>query len=159
MQHSDLRLLFWACKQHDKTQELLPRARQSAHAVWSYMCVGFFLVNYIWNQFDFGKMMLDRKREHLKVKQSCNVFFKLTILPINKTKEFGFLPNSPVSEYGPTFGKGGHKERTVYHVRERRFISPWCKQPIHTTYSWNIKWQKCAGMGLNGFIFKKINEN
>jgi hypothetical protein len=29
----------------------------------------------------------------------------------------------------------------------------------HTTYSWHIKWQKCAGMGLNGFIFKKINEN
>ena len=29
----------------------------------------------------------------------------------------------------------------------------------HTTYSSNIKWQKCAGMGLNGFIFKKINEN
>ena len=29
----------------------------------------------------------------------------------------------------------------------------------HTTYSWNIKWQKCAGMGVNGFIFKKINEN
>ena len=25
----------------------------------------------------------------------------------------------------------------------------------HTTYSWNIKWKKCAGMGLNGFIFKK----
>ena len=30
---------------------------------------------------------------------------------------------------------------------------------LHTTYSWNIKWQKCAGMGLNGFIFKKINAN
>ena len=30
---------------------------------------------------------------------------------------------------------------------------------IHTTYSWNIKWQKCAGMGINGFIFKKINGN
>ena len=29
---------------------------------------------------------------------------------------------------------------------------------VHTTYSWNIKWQKCAGMSLNGFIFKKINE-
>ena len=28
---------------------------------------------------------------------------------------------------------------------------------LHTTYSWNIKWQKCAGMGLNGFIFRKIN--
>ena len=22
---------------------------------------------------------------------------------------------------------------------------------VHTTYSWNIKWQKCARMGLNGF--------
>ena len=30
---------------------------------------------------------------------------------------------------------------------------------LHTTYSWNIKRQKCAGMGLNGFIFKKISEN
>ena len=28
---------------------------------------------------------------------------------------------------------------------------------LHTTYSWNIKWQKCVGMSLNGFIFKKIN--
>ena len=25
----------------------------------------------------------------------------------------------------------------------------------HTTYSWNIKWQKCAGMVLNGFMLKK----
>ena len=32
-------------------------------------------------------------------------------------------------------------------------------EPRHTTYSWNIKWQKCSGMGLNGFIFKKINYN
>ena len=29
----------------------------------------------------------------------------------------------------------------------------------HTTHSLNIKWQKCAGMGLNGFIFKKIDKN
>ena len=28
----------------------------------------------------------------------------------------------------------------------------------HTTYSWNIKWQKCALIGLNGFVFKKINK-
>ena len=25
-------------------------------------------------------------------------------------------------QYGPTFSKGGHKEHTVHHVRERRFI-------------------------------------
>ena len=30
---------------------------------------------------------------------------------------------------------------------------------VHTTHIWNIKWQKYAGMGLNGFIFKKINKN
>ena len=30
---------------------------------------------------------------------------------------------------------------------------------MHTTYRWNIKWQKCAGMGLNGFILKKISKN
>ena len=30
---------------------------------------------------------------------------------------------------------------------------------VHATYSWNIKWSKWAGKGLNGFIFKKINEN
>ena len=30
---------------------------------------------------------------------------------------------------------------------------------LHSTYSWNIKRQKRARMGLNGFIFKKINEN
>ena len=33
------------------------------------------------------------------------------------------------------------------------------KWGLHTTYSWNIKWQKCAGIGLNGFILEKINEN
>ena len=27
---------------------------------------------------------------------------------------------------------------------------------LHSTYSWNIKRQKCARMGLNGFISKKI---
>ena len=30
------------------------------------------------------------------------------------------------------------------------------KHKAHTTYSWNIKWQKCVRMGLNGFIFKKL---
>ena len=29
----------------------------------------------------------------------------------------------------------------------------------HTTYSSNIKCQKYAGMSLNGYIFKKINQN
>ena len=35
------------------------------------------------------------------------------------------------------------------------FFSPWMDWKWifhivqHTTYSWNIKWQKCAGMGLN----------
>ena len=29
----------------------------------------------------------------------------------------------------------------------------------HTAYSYSNKCQKCAGMGLNGFIFKKINKN
>ena len=29
----------------------------------------------------------------------------------------------------------------------------------HPTYSKNIKCQKYKGMALNGFIFKKINEN
>ena len=29
----------------------------------------------------------------------------------------------------------------------------------HPTYSKNIKCQKCGGMGLNGFMFKKINGN
>ena len=31
----------------------------------------------------------------------------------------------------------------------------WYLQILHTTYSWNIKWQKCTGMGFNGFVFKK----
>ena len=29
----------------------------------------------------------------------------------------------------------------------------------HSAYSWNIKWQKCARMGVTGFILKKINKN
>ena len=39
-----------------------------------------------------------------------------------------------------------------------RFHSNAARDGFHTTYSWNIKWQKCEGMGLNGFIFKKRNE-
>ena len=31
-------------------------------------------------------------------------------------------------------------------------------QPRHTTYRKNIKNEKCAGIGLNGFIFQKINK-
>ena len=32
----------------------------------------------------------------------------------------------------------------------------WVRPEVcHTTYSWNIKWQKCAHMGLNGFVLKK----
>ena len=27
---------------------------------------------------------------------------------------------------------------------------------IHTTYSWNIKWEKCADMNRNGFYLKKL---
>ena len=29
----------------------------------------------------------------------------------------------------------------------------------HAAYSYNNKCKKCAGMGLNGFIFEKININ
>ena len=32
-------------------------------------------------------------------------------------------------------------------------------ETMHTAYNWNIKCQKCAGMGLNGFIFRKIIKN
>ena len=35
------------------------------------------------------------------------------------------------------------------------FDKSWSVHGNHTTYSWNNKWRKCAGMGLNGFIFKK----
>ena len=28
-------------------------------------------------------------------------------------------------------------------------------ETTHTTYTWYIKWKKCAGMGLNGFKLKK----
>ena len=38
-------------------------------------------------------------------------------------------------------------------------VPPWINIATHTTYSWYIKWLKCARMGLNGFIFKKIKLN
>ena len=43
-----------------------------------------------------------------------------------------------------------------FRLPSLKVIHPKC---YNSTYSWNIKWQKCARMGLNGFIFKKINEN
>jgi hypothetical protein len=30
---------------------------------------------------------------------------------------------------------------------------------LHPTYSKNIQCQKCAGIRLNGFIFRKMNQN
>ena len=43
-----------------------------------------------------------------------------------------------LQKYGPTFAKGRHKECAVYHVRERCFISPWCKHPISAGCHWNL---------------------
>ena len=51
-----------------------------------------------------------------------------------------------------------------------RLLAPICQKitlqhphynvALHSAaYRWNIKCQKCAGMGINGFTFKKINEN
>ena len=31
--------------------------------------------------------------------------------------------------------------------------------PVHRGYKWIIMWQKCKGMCVNGFIFKKLNKN
>ena len=48
-----------------------------------------------------------------------------------------------------------------YLALQEEVVKTWIFSPIclHTTYSWNIKWQKCAGAwGLNGFIFKKIKK-
>ena len=46
---------------------------------------------------------------------------------------------SNLNQYSPTFTKGGHKERVVYCVRERRFISTWCKHPILSDFNFQ-KW-------------------
>ena len=51
-------------------------------------------------------------------------------------------------QYGPTFTKGGHKERAVYHLRERRFISTWCKHPIHLTFDNGRERQKIINRSL-----------
>ena len=40
-------------------------------------------------------------------------------------------------------------------VEEGQMMRSYNTNALHTTYSWNIKWQKCAGIGLNGFILKK----
>ena len=47
-------------------------------------------------------------------------------------------------------------ERTIilYH-----FFTVQDALPDHHGYRWNIMWQKCKGMGLNGFIFKNENKN
>ena len=48
------------------------------------------------------------------------------------TYNFGnkLILNLQQIQYGPTFAKGGHKECSVYNVREWGFISNWCKHPI-----------------------------
>ena len=48
----------------------------------------------------------------------------------NKTDKISSKINLKLQHHGPTFAKGGHKERAVYHVTERRFISPWCKLSV-----------------------------
>ena len=52
------------------------------------------------------------------------------------------------------------QENHCYLKIEENIFGPdnWQQEP-HSAYRKNIKCQKCAGMGLNGFILKKINEN
>ena len=50
------------------------------------------------DQFDLGEMMLDRKREHLKVRQSRNVFFQAENSSKKQTNKCSFLPNGTVIE-------------------------------------------------------------
>ena len=39
-----------------------------------------------------------------------------------------------------------------YHPSSvKKFSENFDKKAVHTTYNWNIKWQKCSRMGLNGF--------
>ena len=47
-----------------------------------------------------------------------------------------------LGQYSPTFAKGGHKVHAVYHVRERHFISPWCKHPIVSSKDRTTHWFK-----------------
>ena len=46
--------------------------------------------------------------------------------------------------------------RAWYLMNEKSHYYSYTAQPCHTTYSWNIKWQKCARMGLNGFHIRKV---
>ena len=46
-------------------------------------------------------------------------------------------------------------EEMAFGLLYSRLIRDIAVDMLHTTYSLNIKWQKCAGMDLNGFIFKK----
>ena len=43
-----------------------------------------------------------------------------------------------------------------YGIALANVKSAWSLVYIHTTYSWNIKWQKCARMGLNWFHIREI---
>ena len=63
---------------------------------------------------------------HLPSVGVCQCDIWIELIKLLGTLEIGLS----VGQYGPTFGKGGHKEHVVYHVRKQRFISPWCKHPI-----------------------------
>ena len=44
--------------------------------------------------------------------------------------------------------------RVVGNFRQNYNLAHW-QVVLHTTYSWNIKWHKWAGMGRNGLYLKK----
>ena len=48
--------------------------------------------------------------------------------------------------------------QNIYKL-QRNSCWKWDALHSHSAYSLNIKCQKCAGIGLNGFIIKKINKN
>ena len=69
------------------------------------------------------------------------------VLNIIESLDFSLFSPSFTLSWGPSLNHVG----TLFSI--------FWQLGTHTTYSWNISWQKCEGMGLNGFIFKQLNEN
>ena len=84
-------------------------------------------IQFTFQRFKRGLQSADAKKEPLKLARACQTNCKTSMLRLQD--KLGTSPackfsQITIKEYGPTFTKGGHKERAVYHVREWRFISP-----------------------------------
>ena len=100
-------------------------------------------------KFRTEKLMVVDSYQFNKTPNNFQQHLYFSTFPVRNLAECRWHQNSSRNSTGIQVGNA--ENFAYYHCWE--LLKNLCanKYQIHTTYSWNIKWQKCARMGLIGF--------